>query len=195
MGDPKFSPKYGTMLGFDFVTPKWKPMDLLRWQHVPVKRAKHVRAHPIGLRHKGEHLIKAMCPPYYDSMDQAVNEVMRDKFEPGGLYEDRELFKRIYKADYGEAYLTEAPEYDTRVIECAQDVCNYIYKTHGRFPAHVDAIFVPGVWLQVHHVEHDYYDRFFRHGLTDAHRDHDRLWHGEAGGGAPAAEAPAAELA
>jgi hypothetical protein len=31
---------------------------------------------------------------------------------------------------------------------CATDICNYIYETHGRFPAHVDAIYVPGVWLQ-----------------------------------------------
>ena len=34
------------------------------------------------------------------------------------------------------------------VIDCATDICNYIYETHGRFPAHVDAIYVPGVWLQ-----------------------------------------------
>ena len=194
MGDPKFSKKFGTMLGFDFVTPKWKLMDLLRW-HVPLPKFAELRAHPIGLRHKGEHLIKGMCPPYYDSMDEAVNEVMRDKFETGGLYEDRDLFRRIYKENYGDAYLAEAPEYDHRVIECAQDVCNYIYKTHGRFPAHVDAIFVPGVWLQVHHVEHEYYDRFFRHGLTDAHRDHDARWHPKGGGEAAPANPSAAEVA
>jgi hypothetical protein len=63
------------------------------------------------------------------------------------------------------------------VIACARDICAYIHETHGRFPAHVDAIHVPGVWIQVHHPDQVYYDRFFRDGLTDAHRAHDALWH------------------
>jgi hypothetical protein len=63
------------------------------------------------------------------------------------------------------------------VIDCVRDICTYIHDTHGRFPAHCDAIHVPGVWLQVHHVDQAYYDRFFQHGLTDAHRRHDQLWH------------------
>jgi hypothetical protein len=56
-------------------------------------------------------------------------------------------------------------------------ICDYILETHGRFPAHCEAIHAPGIWLQVHHVEREYYDRFFRNGLTDAHRSHDRDWH------------------
>ena len=176
LGDPKFSKKYGRQLGFDFVVPKWKLMDFFRW-HVPFPMLANLRANPIGLRHKGEHLIKGMCPPYYASMDEAVNTVMNDKFEAGGIYEDRALFADIYKENYGESYLSDAPEYSHMVIECAQDICNYILRTHGRFPAHVDAIFVPGVWLQVHHLENEYYDRFFRHGMIDAHRDHDANWH------------------
>src|SRR5439155_6995886 len=56
------------------------------------------------------------------------------------------------------------------------DICNYIYTTHGRFPAHVDTIHVPRVWLQVHKVEVEYYDRFFRNGLTAAHRANDTDW-------------------
>ena len=63
------------------------------------------------------------------------------------------------------------------VIECARDICTYIYETHRRFPAHCEAIHVPGVWLQAHHVEEEYYDRFFRGGLTDAHRSHEQAWH------------------
>jgi len=57
------------------------------------------------------------------------------------------------------------------------DICTYIYDTHGRFPAHCDAIHIPRVWLQVHHVETEYYDRFFQDGLTQTHRDHYDLWH------------------
>ena len=89
----------------------------------------------------------------------------------------RRCSDRIYKDDFGERYLAEAAEYDGDVIECARAICNYIYETHGRFPAHCEAIHAPGIWIQVHHVEDDYYDRFFRNGLRDVHRAHDARWH------------------
>lgn len=177
LGDPKFRKSYGPMLGFDFVTPKWKFADLLRWQ-VPLPRFATLRSHPVGLRFKGDHLIKGSCPPYYDSMSEAVDAVIADKFGPNGIYKDGATFERIYKDNYGSAYLKDASDYAQNVIDCARDICTYIHETHGRFPAHVDAIYVPGIWLQVHKVELEYYDRFFRNGVTDAHRDHDRLWGG-----------------
>jgi len=176
MGDPKFTKQYGPMLGFDYVTPKWKLADILRW-HVPLPKYAGLRANPVGLRHKGEHLIKGSCPPYYDSMSEAVDAVVAAKFGPKGIYQDKTTFDKIYREKFGAMYLKEATVYSQDVIECTRDICNYIYETHGRFPSHVDAIHAPGIWLQVHHVEHDYYDRYFSNGLTQVHREHDRLWH------------------
>lgn len=177
LGDPKFRKRYGTMLGFDWATPRWKPMDLLRW-HVPVPWHSDLRANAIGLRHRGEHLIKASCPPNYKTMGEAVDTVVADKFGPHGIYADEALFARIYNGEFGARYLEEASSYSADVIACTRDICTYIYETHGRFPAHTEAIHVPGVWLQAHHVEEAYYERFFRDGLTDAHRGHDHAWHG-----------------
>jgi hypothetical protein len=176
LGDPKFTDRYGRMLGFDWVTPRWKPLDVLRW-HVPLPRYADLRAHPIGLRRLGEHLIKASCPPNYPSMSDAVDAVVADKFGPAGIYSDQALFARIYKGEFGKRYLAEASSYADDVVECTRDICNYIYDTHGRFPAHVEAIHVPGIWLQLHHVEEQYYEQFFCNGLTEAHRDHDAAWH------------------
>lgn len=176
LGDPKFRPTYGPMLDFDWVTPRWKPADLPRW-HVPLPRFSVLRAHPVGLRHGGEHLIKAMCPPNYSSMADAVDTVIADKFGPRGIYSDASVFQRIYKDRFGAEYLDQASDYGADVIACVRDICTYVYETHGRFPAHVEAIHVPGVWLQAHHVEQPYYDHFFRDGLTDAHRGHDHAWH------------------
>jgi hypothetical protein len=176
LGDPKFRKTYGKMLDFDFVVPKWKLMDLLRWQ-VPLPSHADLRANAVGLRFKGEHLIKGMCPPYYDSMSEAVDAVVAEKFGPQGIYRDRAVFGRIYKGDYGDRYLAEASDYAGDVIECTRDICNYIYTTHGRFPAHCETIHVPGIWIQIHHVEEAYYDRFFKNGLTPVHRDHQRDWH------------------
>ncbi|HEY2224102.1 hypothetical protein [Actinomycetospora sp.] len=176
LGDPKFRGTYGPMLGFDFATPRWHPADMLRWQ-VPLPRYADLRAVPVALRHRGEDLIAATCPPNYPSMAAAVDDVVASKFGPHGLYADRPTFDRIYRDGYGAEYLKEAGVYSEQVIDCARDICAYIYETHGRFPAHVEPIHVPGVWLQAHHVEEGYYERFFRGGLTDAHRHHDQDWH------------------
>ncbi|MEV0660518.1 hypothetical protein ACIBI3_00400 [Actinomadura luteofluorescens] len=185
LGDPKFSRAYGRMLGFDFVTPRFRPADVLRW-HIPLPKYASARSHPIGLRVGGEHLIKAACPPNYPSMRKAVDAVVAAKFGPDGVYADKDLFARVYKGDYGHRYLAEASAYDQRVIDCARDVCTYIHDTHGRFPAHADAIYVPGIWLQTHHIEAEYYERFFRNGTTDAHARHSERWHGTSGDGRPA---------
>ena len=125
----------------------------------------------------GQYLIKAKTPPYYATMKDAVDEVMAGKFGRNGIYKDSKLFAQIYKDDFGDRYLKEAAEYGDDVIECVSDICQYIFDTHGRFPAHVDAIHVPGVWLQVHHVDIEYYDRYFCNGLTATHRSHDDHWH------------------
>lgn len=176
LGDPKFRGRYGSMLDFDWVVPKWKVADIVRWG-VPLPRAAALRANAVGLRRLGESLIKASCPPNYATMDDAVDAVIADKFGPDGIYADEALFARIYKGEFGGRYLKEASNYAQDVIACTRDVCNYIYDTHGRFPAHTEAIHVPGAWLQVHHVEQGYYEKFFRNGLTDAHRGHDATWH------------------
>ncbi|WP_369250485.1 hypothetical protein [Streptomyces sp. R41] len=176
LGDPKFSRAYGRMLGFTFVTPRWRLADLWRW-HVPLPTYATLRSHPVGLTSReGEPLIAAACPPTHKSMSDAVDAVIAAKFGTGGTYSDKDVFARIYKDDYGQRYLAEASEYDEQVIDCARDICEYILRTHRRFPAHTDAIHVPGIWLQAHHVESEYYDRFFVNGLTPAHRGHAELW-------------------
>jgi hypothetical protein len=118
-----------------------------------------------------------MSPPHNKDMNEAVDVVIADKFGPNGIYRDEALFARIYKGEFGAKYLEEASSYADDVIACTRDVCTYIYETHGRFPAHCEALHVPGVWLQAHHVEEEYYYVFFRDGLTEAHRAHDRDWH------------------
>jgi hypothetical protein len=176
LGDPKTRAQYGAMLDFDWRIPKWKLLDILRWQVLLPTHA-NLRATTVGLRHGGEYLIKAMCPPNYPTMADAVDAVVAGKFGPQGIYSDQALFARIYRGEFGEKYLHQASNYSADVIACARDICTYIYETHGRFPAHCDTIHVPGVWLQAHHVEEGYYERFFQHGLTEEHHLHDQRWH------------------
>jgi hypothetical protein len=156
-------------LGFAYVTPSYRGLDFFRWG-TWVKKA---RAHPVGLPPH----IKGMCPPYYDTMADAVQAVVDSKFKAGGAYSDAEPFRRMFQGNRGDLYLKEVPHYRDEVIACAKDLCTYIYERHGRFPAHCDAIYAPGVWLQAHHLDLQYYDTLFKGGYTEMHREHDRRWH------------------
>jgi hypothetical protein len=168
LGHPHFS-RQGAGLGFRYVTPKLKPLDVLRWG-VPTSKT---RANPVGL----DGLIQAFCPPYYKNMSAAVDALLQMKYGPGGAYNDSELYRKIFKDDLGEKFQKEVPHHSPEIVACVKDICQYIHDTHGRFPAHTDAIHVPGIWLQAHHLDLDYYDKLFPGSYTEMHARHQQLWH------------------
>ncbi len=167
LGNPYESTQKG--LRFTFQKPRFNPLDILRWGTFLTGP----RAQPVGL---GD-LIQCMCPPYYKTMSDAVDAVIASKYGSQGIYTDQDYFRQIFQGNDGVRYVKEVPHYDPRVIECVKDVCTYIYKTHGRFPAHVDAIYVPGVWLQAHHLDLKYYDSLFKNGYTTTQEHHQQRWH------------------
>ena len=156
-------------LGFEYVTPRYRWLDFFRWGTFLTE----VRTHPVGLPPH----ITCMCPPYYQTMADAVQAVVDAKYGPDGPYGDAAYFRGIFKGDRGDRYLKEVPHYRDEVVACVKDVCTYIYKRHGRFPAHCDAIYAPGVWLQAHHLDLKYYDTLFQGGYTETQRDHQARWH------------------
>jgi hypothetical protein len=168
LGNPYLSPQRG--LGFRHVKPRFRLLDFFRWGTFLTAP----RSHPVGI----DGLLQGACPPYYGSMADAVQAVVDRKYGPHGIYEDRDYFARVFRDDRGRRYLQEVPHYREEVVACCKDVCTYIHETHGRFPAHVDAMYVPGVWLQAHHLDLDYYDTLFQDGYTETHRRHQELWHG-----------------
>ena len=169
LGNPYLSTVKG--LGFRHVKPPLGLLDFFRWGTFLPK----LRSHPVGL----DKLIEGMCPPYYATMADAVDAVIAMKYGSNGVYDDRAYFERVFKGDGGDRYVKEVPRYRPEVIQCTKDVCTYILNKHGRFPAHVDAIYVPGVWLQAHHLDLEYYDKLFRDGYTQTQAEHQQLWHGE----------------
>jgi len=166
LGHPYFA-KETKGLAFHHVVPRsFFLFELLRWGSVlPI-----IRANPVGLGG----VFEAMCPPYYRDMSAAVDAVIAEKRR---LYGDRGFFDKAFKAQ-GDRFCEEVPFYQPEVIACTKDICNYIYETHGRFPAHVDAMYVPGVWLQAHHLDLAYYDQLFREGYTETQARHQERWHG-----------------
>jgi hypothetical protein len=158
-------------LGFVSVKPRFRLLDCVRWGTFETK----TREQPIGL----PPYIQCMCPPYYPSMADAVDAVVAAKYRAGGTYSDDAYFRQIFKGDRGETYIREVPHYSDDVINCTKDICSYIYRTHQRFPAHCDAIYAPGVWLQAHHLDLHYYDTLFNSGYTETQREHQQRWHGQ----------------
>jgi hypothetical protein len=158
-------------LGFTFVTPRYRGLDFFRWGTFSTEPRKQ----PIGL----PPYIQCMCPPYYPTMADAVDAVVAAKYQAGGTYSDDAYFRQIFKGDRGENYIREVPHYSDDVINCTKDICTYIYRRHGRFPAHCDAIYAPGVWLQAHHLDLHYYDALFNSGYTETQREHQQRWHGQ----------------
>lgn len=162
--------KFKQAFQFDHQKPRFKLGNILNW----LTYSHGVRPNPVGL----PGVIEGLCPPYVKDMSAAVDKIIEHKYGKGGAYSDVAYFEKIFKNDeYADQYLKHVPHYPKEVIQVTKDICNYIYDTYGRFPAHADAMYVPGVWLQAHHLDLEYYDALFRDGYSESHALHQELWH------------------
>ena len=131
-------------------------------------------ANPVGL----DGFFEAYCPPYFPSMDAAVDAVLTPMLRTGSApVEPVQPTGRV-------PYLISDAEHRDAVVAiseggfaCTKAVCNYIHQTYGRFPGTLDAMHL--MWLtQAHHLDTDYYDRFLRPGGYGAtHAAHMARWH------------------
>ena len=129
---------------------------------------------PIGI----DGVLESLTPPYVKSMDAAVDQVIEEKYGPAGTYGDSVIFDRAYKKpEYGEAFLKMAGRRPTpQAVEYAKEICNYMYDTYGRFPAHANAFHIPGVWLQFSHLELEFYEKYFDPNLYRRQAAHHQMW-------------------
>ena len=130
---------------------------------------------PIGI----DGILEGLVPPYVGSMNEAVDRVIEMKYgKEGSAYGNEDVFSRPYRnKDDARAYVNKGTKFGPRQVEYVKDICNYLYDTYGRFPAHVDAFYSPGMWLQISHLEMEYYDRFFDPAQYQRQSAHDGLWH------------------
>jgi hypothetical protein len=153
-------------LGFRMHTPNrtWH-----RWPPVP-----STQPHPVGI----DGVLEGLCPPYVSSMDEAVDTVIEEKFGAQGTYGRPDELARVYRRrEDAEAFLRQAAPFAPEAIEYTKDVCRYIFETYDRFPAHVDAFYLPGIWLQFSHLELEYYERFYRPEFYRQQSRHSGVWH------------------
>lgn len=139
-------------LGFRFVTPE----RTVRHTAKPV---------PVGLDGR----LEALCPPYVADMEEAVGRYLAGWSAASG---------RASAFANAEDVMRARPYPTDETIEIVTAFCSYVHRTYGRFPAFIDPMFVRLVF-QAHHVDVDFYDRFYRgEPLTARHRDHMARWHG-----------------
>ena len=154
-------------LGFRMVEPKaLSPMP-------PVPAS---QPNPVGI----DGILEGLCPPYVRSMSESVDRLLDAKFGSGGTYGDLSVFSLPYlNRQNGERYTSEIVRYSKEAIAYTREICEYIHDTYGRFPAHIDAFYTPGVWVQFSHLEMEYYQKFFDPRLYSRQATHDALWHGK----------------
>jgi len=129
------------------------------------------KSNPVGL----DGVFEAYCPPYYKNMDEAVEALYEKKYGSNGIYsaEYRGMtpFKNWKKIQ---------PDFNRPselALQQVKSYFNYLYDQYGRVPATFDTKLLP-VWLQVHHLDVEFYDKYFpKEMITAEHRHHMKLWH------------------
>lgn len=128
---------------------------------------------PVGI----DGVFEAFAPPYFSSMSDAVDETIERKWSKPGVFADFAK-RRPMGADAKISQPVISP-YRPETVACVKRICEYVYEAFGQFPGTQDTM-QTHIWQQVHHLDLDYYDRFFPgDGVTDSHRRHFELWHGE----------------
>lgn len=141
-------------LGFRFVTSKEEPLP-----------------NPVGL----DKYFEGYCPPYYKTMDDAVDAALAGMNESLDEWEKRGMV--LPHTITNASFESGTPKISDEGIACVKDVCRYIYETYGKFPAFNDTMHLL-YFIQAHHLDLDFYDRYFKKGAyLDTHAHHFEHWH------------------
>jgi hypothetical protein len=137
--------------------------------------------HAVGI----DGVFESFRPPYFADMRAAVDAVVAKKFGPNGTFNAEGAKPAPYR-NRGD-FLRQVPRTPEKTVEVCKDTCEYIWKTYGRFPAHVDPMILY-VYFQAQHIELGFYDRYYKPGAyLHTHQEHMRRWHGARAKGARAA--------
>jgi hypothetical protein len=113
--------------------------------------------YPVGLEKDGQVLLKPFCPPYYKSMEDAVNAFVQMKFGRDGTYRGGAQQSSWREAD---SCATKIPAPSPASVEATVACSEYVLRRYGRFPAYT-APFRTIIGHQVCRVDVDFYDRFY----------------------------------
>jgi hypothetical protein len=124
---------------------------------------------PTGL----EGVFEGFCPPHHRDMAAAVKALAERKFGRGGPFNEQTPGAWNESA----AIRGAAQRFTDEFKACVALQAQYVLDTFGKFPGTVPTIFLLN-YVQAHHLELDFYDRFFKPGAyLQTHADHMDRWH------------------
>jgi hypothetical protein len=131
----------------------------------------------LGLEYEGKVLIKPFCPPYYNSMEEAVMAFIDTKMsKQNGTLKDSSN-AHPWKEEKGQAIKDSIPLYSDDCIAATIALCEYIYKRYDRFPAYFGPMRIT-LAHQAHHLDLSFYDKFYKPGAyTATQAQHMDQWH------------------
>jgi hypothetical protein len=114
---------------------------------------------PLGFEYNDEVLLKPFCPPYYRDMEEAVLAFVDYKYAQGsGTFRDGGAATAWRDGARVQAGI---PPYSDEAIAATIAYCQYLYQRYGRFPSG-SGPFRTLLAHQAHHLDPDFYDRFYR---------------------------------
>ncbi len=159
-------PDIGPGLGFRFERPKKRLIPRPYPASTP---------NPVGL----DGVLQSYAPPYFKDTDAAIDAILAEKYGPSGLYSTPGTAAPSMKPEAEAAFIRESPHVEPEIVEVVRAICRYIWKTYRRFPAHCHAIDSAGIWMQCHHIDPEFYERFFREAYSPTQAAHAKAWHGQ----------------
>jgi hypothetical protein len=113
--------------------------------------------YPIGLEKDNRVLLKPFCPPYYESMEEAVHAFAQTKFGADGTYRGGAQQSAWLDAA---SCAVKIPAPSLAALQATIGYCDYVFRRYGRFPAYT-APFRTIIGFQVCRVDVGFYARFY----------------------------------
>jgi hypothetical protein len=119
-------------------------------------------------------VFEAFCPPHHPDMTAAVEAFVARKFGAGGPFNAATPGAWTDSPGFRGSAQVHDDEFKSLISLQAQ----YVLDTFGKFPGTVPTLFILN-YLQAHHLDLEFYDRFFTDGAYLAsHAEHMERWHG-----------------
>jgi hypothetical protein len=136
-------------LGFREYSAKPSTSRFKRWPPVPASQPNYV-----GI----DGVLEGLCPPYVTDMDAAVDQVLEEKFGPGGTYADAKVFAQAYKDEATAEPTCERRHPRARRSSTRRRSAATSWRPTGASPP-TPTPSPAGHWV-VLHLELEYYERF-----------------------------------
>ncbi len=128
----------------------------------------------ISFERDGKHLIQTYAPPCFPTVRDAVNAMVDFKYGSKGTFRDGGAASAWKDPKAVQAGIAG---YSRPNIEAVIAYLDYLWGEYGKLTANFGP-FRTNLGYQVHHVDLDYYDKFYRPGVcTEAHVRHFANWH------------------